>query len=179
VEAAFATDVKGEVVSLREHFDILRETDQSRARERLLAIVTFGCFAWSQIQRRVENLNHENERILAVTEKTVSQDTYFANEGQRQAEGRELAEWRKTVDESRTQAVTREEFERDTRGEARLERTDLRGAFTTAHGVIGLVLVVVSIGVSLYAVTRGSSRSESPTSVVCTATYHPAPCPQP
>jgi hypothetical protein len=170
----------GSGVTEREHFDVLRDMDEIRARERFAIVVAFGYFAWTQIQRRLENLNHENERILAVTEKTVSQDTYLANENQRRAEQHELADWRKTVDEGRTQTVTRDEFERDTRGEARQERTDRRGAFTTAHGIIGLALVIVSIFISLYAVThRSSSPSPSPASVVCTATYHPAPCPQP
>ena len=102
-------------------------------------LTAFSAFAWSEIQRRLTNLNHENARILAAQASSVSADTYAANEQQRVSEAAELSAWRKEVDRDRTQSVSREELNRETRG----DRQVITGQLLALLGVVAAVAAVV------------------------------------
>lgn len=106
-------------VSIREFLG--REIWHARHEGRLLfaGVALFAAYAWSEVQRRLTNLNHEAERIQHAQDSSVSADTYQANEQQRDKESDALGEWRKEVDRDRTQSVSRAEFNRDTRVEKR------------------------------------------------------------
>jgi len=106
------------------------------------AIVALGLFAWSEIQRRLEILNHENARLLAQQEKTVSQDTYTANESQRKEEQLKLDEWRKSVDHHNTESVSRTELRRETKTES---RAGIGTATAVIAACVGLVVVILAI----------------------------------
>jgi hypothetical protein len=132
-------------VSIREYFEALRRNDSAKSRERLAWLVAVGGIVWFEIQRRLENLNHENARILAAQERSVSSDTYQANEQQRKSESQELAEWRKDVDRDRTQSISRDEFQRDT-------KSDRHSSIDTTTKIIGAILAaaVLLLGILNY-----------------------------
>ena len=127
-------------ISLREFFQALRNGDEARGRERLGWLLFLIAVVWFEIQRRLENLNHENARILAAQQSSISKDTYDANEQQRKSEQLELSSWRKEVDKDRTQAVSREEFQRDTRVEKRAVLNSNVGITIVVIGLIGAVI---------------------------------------
>jgi len=129
-------------VSLREHGAAIREGDVRSAKLTALALALFGAFAWSEIQRRLEILNHENARLLAQQEKTVSQDTYAANEQQRKEEQGEYKKWKEDVDRDRTQSISREEFQRDT-------RTDRRATFGSGVSVALVCIAFAGVLIAL------------------------------
>ena len=118
----------------REHDDIQRN------RERLAWMLTLGAFAWTQVQRRLEILSHENQRVAAIAEKTVSDDTYDSDESRRSAERSQLDEWRKEVDIDRSRSVTRDEFQRDTKKESRAQFGTWQAVLVTVVALAGLYL---------------------------------------
>jgi len=125
-------------VSLREF-----EDEKIKAvRVGIAALFVFGAFAWSEIQRRLEILNHENARLLQQQEKTVSQDTYTANESQRKQEQIDLNIWRKEVDRDRTQSISRDEFQRDNREE---KQSGFDNSAKLAALAIAATVIVVNV----------------------------------
>ena len=138
-------------VSLREHLASLLglnvrrlDGDVRATRWAIGATVLFGAFAWSEIQRRLEILNHENARLLQQQERTVSQDTYSANEQQRRDEAHDLNDWRKEVDRTLTQSVSREELSRETKVDRRAS-----GSYGWQIAAVGLSVLFLLLG--LYA----------------------------
>ena len=126
-------------VSLREYVAMQIGYERRGSWMLIGGVFAFGAFAWSEIQRRLVNLNHEAARIQAAQSASVSADTYKANEQQRESEAAELQAWRKEVDRDRTQSVSREELTRETRGD--------RQIFT--GNVIALLGIVALIGAAL------------------------------
>jgi len=122
-------------------------------------VVAFGAFAWSEIQRRLVNLNHENARILAAQSASVSADTYTANEQQRRDETVKLDEWRKDVDRDRAKTVTREEFLRDT-------KTEKRAGIDTTTKVVGAFIAACVLGLALLNYQALHADTKPPTIVV-------------
>lgn len=115
----------------------------------MVATVAFGAFAWSEIQRRLEILNHENARLLQQQERTVSQDTYAANEQQRKSEQVEFQAWRKEVDRDRTQSISREEFTRDVKVEKRAVTSNSWLIVGGIVGVLALLLAAIATALAL------------------------------
>ncbi len=131
-------------VPLREYLAALRDSDSHRSQERLYWLASVGVIVWFEIQRRLEILNHENARLLAQQERSVSKDTYDANEQQRRSEQADLAAWRKDVDTDRTQSVTRDEFQHD-------YREQRQGIFQNRASVVALALTFVLVVLALLA----------------------------
>lgn len=137
-------------VSLREFVEALRRGDSDRSRERLIWLIALGGFTWSQIQRRLEILNHENARVAAIAEKTVSGDTYKSDEERRSDERAKLDDWRKEVDSDRSRAITRDEFNKDTR----LEREYRRGNWSLGAQLAAVAAAVVGAALLLFTTYR-------------------------
>lgn len=129
-------------VSLLEYVIALRSGDWRTWKAVAFGVCAFGAFAWSEIQRRLEILNHENARLLVQQQSTVSQDTYKANESQRKEALDDLSEWRKSVDKTLTQSVSREELSRET-------RDDHRAGISTTTAMIGAVIAALVLGLSV------------------------------
>lgn len=129
-------------VSLREYFNEKINSDRKLNNERFLFGGVLGSVIWFFIERHLAELNHENARVASVTERSVSQDTYDANEQQRKKEADELREWRKQKDQEATQGVSREEFNRDVKG-------DKRQSFDTTTKLIALGVSIVVVGLAL------------------------------
>jgi hypothetical protein len=129
-------------VSLREFITTLRAVDIRSAKYAVFALFAFGAFAWSEIQRRLEILNHENARLLQQQERTVSQDTYSANEQQRKEEQQEYKKWKEDVDRDRVQSVTKEDLIRETRS------TRNQGV-QSSTSVISVIIAVVILGLAI------------------------------
>lgn len=149
-------------VSLREYIEALRRGDGDRSRERLAWLIALGLVGWSQVQRRLEILNHENARVAVIAEKTVSGDTYKSDEDRRQDERTKLDGWRKEVDLDRSRTITRDEFQRDVKRDnfASLDSTTKVIAAVAAALVLGLgILNYVSL-----------HRNNSPAVVTVTTT---------
>ena len=147
-------------VPLKELFDVKLGYERRGAYFLVGSAVAFGAFAWSEIQRRLVNLNHENARILAAQAGSVSADTYAANEQQRKAEQRELAEWRKDVDRDRNQSITRTEFQQES-------KTEKRAGIDTTTKIIGAVATAIII---FFALLNYQALHRSPAVVVPTQT---------
>jgi hypothetical protein len=147
-------------VSLREYFHALMDSDRSHGRERFYWLIGLGGIIWFEIQRRLENLNHENARILAAQETSISKDTYDANEEQRKAEQANLESWRKEVDKDRTTSISRDEFQQDSRAQKR-STLDSR----TAIIGVGVSLLVAVVFLLTYVAARHTS-APTPTPIV-------------
>jgi hypothetical protein len=141
------------------------DSDRSHGRERFYWLIGLGSIVWFEIQRRLENLNHENARILAAQETSISKDTYDANEEQRKAEQANLESWRKEVDKDRTTSISREEFQQDTRTQRR-SQVDL--STRVASAVIALVVAVIIL--LTYIAAHRTSPTPIPTVTVTTPT---------
>ena len=85
-------------VSLREHLTSLIGYERKTSQLLVGFAVVTGAFAWSQIQRRLEILNHENARVSEIAAKTVSSDTYTADKDRTDDERDKLDTWRAGVD---------------------------------------------------------------------------------
>lgn len=132
-------------ISLREYLEALRRGDSDRSRERLAWLLAIGLFGWSQVQRRLEILNHENARVAVIAEKTVSGDTYKSDEERRADERTKLDGWRKEVDLDRSRSITRDEFQRDTKQESR------SSIDTTTKVIVAVVgALVLGLGILNY-----------------------------
>ncbi len=144
-------------VTLREYLAALRSADSHRSQERLWWLASVGVIVWFEIQRRLEILNHENARLLSQQERSVSKDTYDANEQQRRQEQADLSVWRKDVDTDRTQAVTRDEFQHD-------YREQRAGIFQNRTSVValGLTFVLVVVALLTYIATHHSTVNFHP-----------------
>lgn len=118
-------------------------------------------YAWSEVQRRLTNLNHEAERIQHAQDASVSSDTYQANEQQRDKESDALDEWRKEVDRDRTQSISRDEFTRDTRGAK-------RAGIDTTTKLIATILAtaVLMLGILNYLALHRDTPATTPTVTV-------------
>jgi hypothetical protein len=149
-------------VSLREYLAAIIQERSNLNRSAIVALGLFGAFAWSEIQRRLEILNHENARLLAQQEKTVSQDTYAANEQQRKEEQTEYKKWKEDVDRDRTQSIGREEFQRDTRQQK-------QGVFDNSTKLALIAVAVLSVFITFFA-TRHTQTPPPPIPTVTTIT---------
>jgi hypothetical protein len=166
-------------VSLHEHliaiisgdrrYNAYRDTMERTLRiESVAVLVAFGAFAWSQVQRRLEILNHENERLLQQQRNTVSQDTYSANEEQRKSEQLDLTEWRKEVDKDRTTSISREEFQQD-------NRVQRQGIFDNNAKIAMLAVTVASILITFFVTRQTQTPAKFPITptVITTTTITP------
>lgn len=104
-------------VSLREHIAMMIGYERSSTRLMVGFAAVAGGFAWSQIQRRLEILNHENARVATIAAQTVSADTYDSDKSRTDDERDKLDSWRAGVDEKFTRAVTRDDLVRETKGD--------------------------------------------------------------
>lgn len=129
-------------VSLREYLGSILKMQEKLEIERLFWLALTGGFAWFQIQRRLEILNHENERLLQQQQRTVSQDTYTANENQRKKEADDLSEWRKEAEKKFTESVTKEEV---TQGNL----DNRRGSIDTNTKIIAVVFSGIGLMVTI------------------------------
>lgn len=127
-----------------------------------------GVFAWSQIQRRLEILNHENERVGNILKNTVSSDTYLSDETRRSDERTKLDGWRGDVDTKFTQSVTKEEVKDDVKGGRRSD-ADL------ATRIGQLLVAVLALAVTVIAVTYAVHRPDSSPVVVTVTTTTSVP----
>lgn len=138
-------------------------------------MIALFLIVWFFIERHLLDLNHENARVAKVSENSVSSDTYNANEQQRRSEQHKLDDRLAKYDENFTKSVTRDDLTRETKGD---KQTNM-GLWISAAAII-VAIAIASITIIL---TRGSVPAHVPTvpssAVVCTATYHPTPCPQP
>lgn len=121
-------------------------------------LAALGIYSWTEVQRRLTNLNHESDRITAAQAASVSADTYRANEEQRKKEAEELRVWRKEQDTARNQSVNREEYAKDARGEK-------RAGIDTTTKVIGAaaVAVIVLLGILNYQALHRTPMVVTPT----------------
>lgn len=151
-------------VSLREFTGM--QIGYERQSSRLLVgfITALGAFAWSQIQRRLEILNHENARVATIAEQTVSSDTYSSDSARRDDEREKLDDWRAKVDEKFTQSVTKEEVRQD-------QKMGQRYTIDTSTKVIAVVIAaaVLLIGGLNYAALHHTTITP-PTTVTVTTT---------
>jgi hypothetical protein len=139
-----------------------------------VGIGAFGVFAWQQIQRRLELLNHENERLLAQQAKTVSEDTYRADERRRREDHDRIDGQIASLSSAVDRSATKEEVRADTTKDRRL---GIGTAVSVIAAVTGAVVVLLAV-LNYQALHRTNSGDNA--SVVCTATYHPATvCPSP
>ena len=103
-------------------------------------LLSFGAFAWSEIQRRLSNLNHEAERIKQAQAASVSADTYTANEAQRKADADRLEARLARYDENFTKTATRDDLAHEGRGNRQIitgQLIALLGAVAVIAGAIG------------------------------------------
>jgi hypothetical protein len=160
-----ADDTPNQDVPLRDHIAMLRRGDLQIVWVLGAGLLGFGAFAWAEIQRRLEILNHENARLLAQQERTVSRDTYDANEEQRKAEAVNLNDWRKDVDTDRSRSVYRDEFRADS-------RLDRRSKIDTNARVLSLLAAVAVAIIALLAYIAASHATpptpSSPTVTITT-----------
>lgn len=129
-------------VSIREYLISIIAGDRKTNRERFVFLSLLGGVIWFFVERHLADLNHENARVAKVTESSVSADTYQANEQRRDSERSGLEEWRKDVDRDRTQGVTREEFQRDT-------KTDKRAGFDSGTKIVMAVIAACVLGLGI------------------------------
>ncbi len=149
-------------VSLREYIVDKMEDRDRTGNERFVFLVIVGAVIWFFVERHLADLNHENARVAAATEGSVSRDTYNANEQQRKSEQGKLDERLSKYDENFTKVATRDDLSRETRGERR------QGIDTTTR-ILGVVFAVVSLMLA-YLVYHGSHSPASPTPVKITVT---------
>ena len=152
-------------VSLREFLGVQVSYESKITRLLVGVLGGFGAFSWSLIQWRLANLNHENARILDQQAKTVSADTYSANESQRKDELEKLDTWQERVDEQLTKAVTRDEVKEATREDARVVRRD---KVSTSTAVI--LAFAAAISAVLLLLTYQHNRAHTPTVTVTVPT---------
>lgn len=130
------------VVSLREYFNEKIAGDRTTNRDRFVALTVVGGIIWFFVERHLADLNHENARVASVTEKSVSSDTYAANEARRDDEREQRREWEKTVDSNLTQSLSRQEFQHDS-------KSDRRGTVDTSTKIVGAVIAAVVLGLAI------------------------------
>lgn len=152
--SSVATDV-----SLREHLGLQIVYEGKIARMFVWFAGMLGMFAWSQIQRRLEILNHENARVAAIADGTVSSDTYKSDKARTDDERDKLDGWRAGVDEKFTKTASRDELQRETKSERRGNVTFIQGLLATGIAVVGISLTLL---------TYHSLRSRQPTQTVTT-----------
>ena len=124
-------------VSLREFSRAVRDGDLRFVVTLFIAMLGFGGFAWAQIQRRLEILNHENARVAAVVDQTVSADTYTSDKSRTDDERDKLDLWRAGVDEKFTRAVTRDDLSRETKG----DRQTNTGLWLAVAAIVATIVI--------------------------------------
>lgn len=127
-------------VSIREFLSSRIDANQRMTTERFGFAAALGAVIWFFVERHMAELNHENARVAKVTDNSVSQDTYRANEQQRTAERAKDDAWRNKVDLSLGRNVTREELQSET-------KTDRRGNWTVGMQIaaFGVSVMVASL----------------------------------
>lgn len=129
-------------VSLREYVHMQIGYERQSTRMLVGFAVSLGAFAWSQIQRRLEILNHENARVAQVIDKTVSADTYLSDETRRNDERTKTDDWRSKVDARLNEAATKEEVKADV-------KTDRRASLDTGTRLAQIAIVLLAFGLSI------------------------------
>lgn len=114
------------------------DTLAEQGRERLGWIVAFGVFAWLQIMRRLEILNHENERLLQQQKRTVSADTYASDEQRRREDQQRVSTSLKAVEGAVSKSATKEELQHDYRDS---RKTDINTTTKVVSVLIAAVLL--------------------------------------
>jgi hypothetical protein len=77
------------------------------------------------------------------------------------------------------EAITRLQATANENSGGRKQVAETRANFTLGQGLVAVLILLVTASAAVYtAIHRGSTLTPTPT-VVCSATYHPAPCPQP
>lgn len=129
-------------VSLREYFNEKIAADRLLNKERFAFVAVVGGVIWFFVERHLGDLNHENARVAKVSENSVSQDTYSANESQRKSELDKLDTWRHDVDSDRQTIATIKEVTEGT-------KVDRRGSLDTTTKVIGTVVALILVLLAL------------------------------
>lgn len=156
-------------VSLREHLERTVALQIGYESKITKLFVGFACvagaFGWSQIQRRLEILNHENARVAAIAVGTVSSDTYKSDKDRTDDERDKLDTWRSGVDEKFTKSISRDELQNEV-------KIDRRGNLTFAQGLILTVVSVIGLSLSLltYHALRSGTTTPTPTITVTSTT---------
>jgi len=170
VGTSSATDV-----SLREYLNEKIDSDRQTNRERFGFLIALGCTIWFFIERHLKELNHENARVAKVSENSVSQDTYTANQAQHKAELVKLDEWQERVDAALGRGVVREEYQTET-------KTDRRGSWSTGMQIAATgaaVLVALLLVFTTYRALKPVATSPAATTTVfvqpLTTTAPPGP----
>jgi len=100
---------------------------------------------WFEIQRRLENLNHEAARIQSAQNASVSADTYKSDQSRLSADRAKREDWEKNVNEKLTTAASREDVEKSVKG----DRQTNTGLWLVVAGIIvAVVIAAVTIGVA-------------------------------
>lgn len=131
-------------VSLLEFILAVIRGDRQRYNERFMFLGTLGAVIWFFIERHMGQLNYANARLKEQQDGSVSSDTYRANEQQRDKESEELGSWRKEVDRDRTQSISRDEFNRDVKGEKRSSIDTGTKLIAVAVSVVVLLLGILN-----------------------------------
>lgn len=134
------------------------ESNRQIARERFGFVAVIGVVVWFEIQRRLENLNHEASRIQAVQAGSISSDTYSANEEQRKDERDKLDEWRKVVDIDRAKSITRDELNQTIKVDARQQKSD-RLDVSKVWIAVGSLAVAFVFGMAGFLIARQQTPS--------------------
>jgi hypothetical protein len=150
-------------VSLREFLSTSIRYERSNTQLLVGFMGVAGAFAWSQIQRRLEILNHENARVAAIADQTVSADTYASDKNRTDDERDKLDAWRAGVDEKFTKSITRDDLQR----EVKVDRTTLTDTTTKVLAVIIAAVLVVLTYVAIHHINYVPTLTTTVTTV-CT-----------
>ena len=153
-------------VSLREYFNEKIGADRKLNRDRFVFAAALGGVIWFFVERHLSDLNHENARVARVSEASVSSDTYDANEKQRQSEASKLDERLKGYDEKFTQAITRDDLNRETKVE---HRAVMGSGWQVVGGIVGLIFLVLALYAALHT-ARPVTNTPTPTQTVTVTT---------
>jgi hypothetical protein len=172
-------------VSLREYlmqaidgrFRLLTSSVDEHARQSrfyIAAVSAFGLFAWFQTKEHLESLNHEAKRLDVYLQSTVPQGTYNADEQRRKEDQNRITLALDEVTKKVAQAATKEEVQHDSTAS---RRAGIGTGTSVVAACVGLIIVVLAV-LNYQALHKVAPTTPS-SAVVCTASYHPAPCPQP
>lgn len=164
----------GTDVSIDRFFTALRHEDSQREKERFGWALALGGIIWFFIERHLAALNHENARVAGIAAGTVSSDTYRSDEQRRTDERDKMDTWRSDVDRKFTQAVTKDEVKDDATVGRRAKAGSVWQWIGGTAGLIFLLIALATIGFNLLHSLNDGAQAPA---IVCTATYHPAPCP--
>jgi len=160
-------------ISLKEFFNEKIWADRKLNNERFAFAAVIGATIWFFIERHLGDLNHDNARVAKVSENSVSQDTYSANEAQRKAELDKRDEWQGRVDAALGRGVVREEYQTEA-------KTDRRGSWGTGMQIAATgaaVLVALLLVFTTYRALKPATTS--PGGGITTVFVQSVPVPSP